>query len=276
MTPQDLATAEILEQGWIESIVWKHQMDSTHSEARRWLTSTAPRPLPALFVATEQTAGRGRSNHRWWSPAGCLMLTLAIDGASLPPDPNHWSQLALVCGIAVAETAECFIETKIAHVKWPNDVYVLGKKCGGILIESENTISAEKSRASGEQPGPPVWLIGIGLNVNMDFSQAPDDLQSKATSLRQHAVRPPGLEAVLVELTTRLQRWIDGWATGDRHWATGWQERCLLSGRTVVARIPGGDRIRGRCEGVDGDGKLLVRSAQEMHLINSAEIESFD
>jgi len=264
----DRACNEILSQGWIQFLDWKPQFDSTNNAARRWLDSAASADMPALFVADAQTAGRGRSDNRWWSPAGCLMLTLVIDGDMLPNDPAKWSQLALVCGVATAEAVAEFVHGPAPHpapqLKWPNDVYLSERKCGGILIESGPSYQNDCSVK-------PSWLIGIGLNVDIDLNHAPTDVATRATCIRQHSSQSVAVPTVLVELVSRLRRWIAGWQSGELRWQDAWHERCLLSGQVVQIESSGGRVTKGLCHGVDDSGRLLVRGEHEVEQFSSAE-----
>lgn len=269
---------ELLGCGWLQHVGWFETIDSTNSEARR-LIELGGLALPALFVADRQTAGRGRSDHVWWSPDGCLMLTLVLPGELLPSDPADWSQLALVCGVAVADAVEALAQASAAQssaaqaaslcqLKWPNDLYVRGRKMAGILIESV--------RLEGNLPG---WLVGIGLNVNIDWDSAPPELAPRATCLTRETQRTQLPEVVLLELIEQLQRWLDGWRTGHLHWLDGWRDRCLLTGKVVQVRV-GHARVEsessttslGRCAGLDQQGRLLVQSEQGMQALSVGEV----
>ena len=113
------------------------------------------------LVAQSQTGGRGRKGNRWFSPpkAG-LYLSVKI-----PKDFFHQgdiSALSLVCGLAVSQTVDSYI---LSQIKWPNDVYVRGKKISGILIEAD----------------PRNLYIGIGVNLNI--RKFPPELANYVTSL---------------------------------------------------------------------------------------------
>ncbi|HBE67690.1 MAG TPA: biotin--[acetyl-CoA-carboxylase] ligase, partial [Planctomycetaceae bacterium] len=243
------ALEALLSSGWLQAAYWSPEVDSTNSWARRDLNQVA---LPALFVADRQTAGRGRSQNQWWSPAGCLMLTLVVPASEAPLSPEQQPLLALQVGIAVAETVEHIVEPNLrgglAHVqlKWPNDVYCAGKKLSGVLIET-----ARKSSGDG------AWLVGIGVNLNVDFALAPSDVRAKATSLLEQTGAEIDQPSALVELIENLQSQIESWRD-DLPWLDRWSDRCMLAGKVVHLRTPSGE-IVGRCEGVDSTGKLLVR-----------------
>lgn len=252
----------VLSDGWVQSVEWQAEVDSTNLVAKRAITDGCV--LPALFVADAQTAGRGRSANRWWSPAGCLMLTLAVDDSLAPEEASQRPLLALLCGLAAGDTIRQWFPdekglTPRVQLKWPNDVYLDGSKVCGILIESQVLPS-----------GSLVWLIGIGVNVDMDWTQAPEEVQQKATCMTRSLGHTVVREAVLVQLVESICEWIDRWRE-VYDWTPRWNERCLLSGKVVRARSPA-SQIVGRCEGVDSLGRLLVRDDQQLHQITAAEI----
>jgi BirA family transcriptional regulator, biotin operon repressor / biotin---[acetyl-CoA-carboxylase] ligase len=257
---------ELLASQWLKSVEWFDEIDSTNSAARRGAPFSSL--TPALFVADRQTAGRGRSERPWWSPAGCLMMTLAIGSDLLPSNPADWGQLALVCGVAVAESVEQLELGVNCELKWPNDVYVGNRKLAGILIES-----------AGTAPQVP-WLIGIGLNVNADWTLAPEELAGKATSLSQECGREVDLGVVLVEVTKRLEYWITHWRQGEVHWHDGWRDRCLLTGKVIRIRVPAAAQtpveIIGRCEGLDATGRLVLCTSTSIESFASAEVIGWD
>ena len=136
-------------------------------------------------------------------------------------------------------------------IKWPNDVRVEGRKVCGVLAESE----------SG--PSGIIAFVGIGLNVNSGESEWPD-VAAGATSLRLIAGREiPREEAVRVlldELDALYRRLRSGGSVRDE-----WAKRLDTIGSEVeVTWDPEarGNRVRGRAEGVDSGGRLLVRDAE--------------
>ncbi len=248
----------ILAAGWIRDVQWFSEIDSTNSAARRVTGNHEGNSalLPTLFVADRQTTGRGRSQRVWWSPEGCLMLTLALSGQTLPSRPEEWSQLALLSGMAVANTVAQFVEPNSVQLKWPNDVYVLEKKIAGVLIESDTK----------------VWLVGIGLNVNMNWSAAPKEIARQATCMRSASGCGVEVPVVLVELMEELHRTLEGWRRGEFAWQAEWQQRCLLTGRVVHIRISDNREIIGRCEGIDACGRLIVRDEHGVHQLTAGEV----
>jgi BirA family transcriptional regulator, biotin operon repressor / biotin---[acetyl-CoA-carboxylase] ligase len=125
----------------------------------------------AVYVADEQTAGRGRGGHSWHSTAGAGLYVSAIVRPEMGLAEALW--LSLATGLAAQRA---ILESTGVHadIRWPNDLLIGRKKCGGILVET------------GTHPGTPARLryavIGIGINVNHDAF--PPELASLATSLR--------------------------------------------------------------------------------------------
>jgi len=171
-----------------------------------------------LVTAGEQTAGRGRQGRSWATPPG-----VAIAASLILREFDEL--LPLRAGLAVADIAG-----PSALVKWPNDVWVDGKKVAGILVEARE------------------WaVLGIGVNVAVDVSALPPDAAAVAGTLgRDEAEVEPTLAELLSALEARLSE--EKAAT-----LTALRERDALLGKPV--RWDGGE---GLGAGIDDAGALLV------------------
>jgi BirA family biotin operon repressor/biotin-[acetyl-CoA-carboxylase] ligase len=134
-------------------------------------------------------------------------------------------------------------------IKWPNDLEVAGRKCGGILTE----MNAEPDRVR-------YAVLGVGLDVNQVAEDWPDALRKTATSLRMAA----GRSWDRAELAVEVLRDLDADYRRLQHGvfeeiADEWESACSTLGRNVTIRI-GERRVRGRAESLDSDGALLVRT----------------
>jgi len=169
------------------------QADSTNSVALRGaaLAGKHPEDTPegAVFLAEEQTAGRGRSTHSWHSERGTGIYCSFLLRPPMAPAEALW--LSLIAGVAVQDAVR---ETTglAADIRWPNDLLINDKKFAGILTE----MSSESSKVHHA-------VIGIGVNVNQQ--NFPDDLDTTATSLRLEA----GREFARVEVAAALIRALD-------------------------------------------------------------------
>lgn len=172
---------------------------STSTLATEAATAGAP---DAVWVADEQTAGRGRGGHRWHSAAGDGLYVSVLVRPKLPM--AEAMVLPLSVGLA-AQTAVLEVTGMEADLRWPNDLLLGGrvvdgrrlgaKKFGGILVESA-AVSA------GEQAAIRFAVIGIGVNVN--HHEFPEELRDVATSLRMEGGETVSRERLLVALLRRL------------------------------------------------------------------------
>jgi BirA family biotin operon repressor/biotin-[acetyl-CoA-carboxylase] ligase len=146
-----------------------------------------------VVVADAQTSGRGRHGHAWSSPPGTdlyfsIVARPGLAVRDLPP-------LTLAAGVAVAETVDAHAGTR-ALVKWPNDVWIGGRKVAGILVET-----ATRDGATG-----PV-VIGVGLDVNRH--EWPEELRDVAISLASVWGEPLDRAAVLADCLLAIETWVD-------------------------------------------------------------------
>lgn len=225
---------------------------STNDEARALAAKGAADGL--VVLALEQTAGRGRRGAAWFAPAG---ESLAFSIVVRPQEPKSlWPRLALATGLAVAEAAESFGVP--AGIKWPNDVWISGRKVAGILVEA----------------GPDFVIVGIGLNVNTTcFPQAVAEI---ATSLQLESGRPLPRQAVLAALIRRFAVRRSQIDSGFGTLLDGVRQRCVLTGREVSLSTPQGPRI-GTVEGIAPGGGLLLRSGGTLEtLIQADEVRPLD
>ena len=169
------------------------QADSTNSIAMRGavLAGEHPDDTPegAVFLAEEQTAGRGRSTHTWYSERGTGIYCSFLLRPAMAPAEALW--LSLIAAVAVQDAVR---ETTGlgADIRWPNDLLIHEKKFAGILTE----MSSEGSKVHHA-------VIGIGVNVNQE--KFPEELRATATSLRLEA----GRELLRVEIAAALIRALD-------------------------------------------------------------------
>ena len=169
------------------------QADSTNSVAMRGaiLSGQHPEETPegAVFLAEEQTAGRGRSTHSWYSERGTGIYCSFLLRPPMAPAEALW--LSLIAAVAVQDAVR---ETTglASDIRWPNDLLIQEKKVAGILTE----MSSEGSKVHHA-------VIGIGVNVNQP--NFPEELQATATSLRQEA----GRELSRIDIAAALIRALD-------------------------------------------------------------------
>jgi BirA family biotin operon repressor/biotin-[acetyl-CoA-carboxylase] ligase len=213
--------------------VHRRLVDSTNALARSLAGDGAPHGT--LVTAVEQFAGRGRQGRTWVAPAGSSLLCSLV----LREVPRL---LPLAAGVAVAEVAG-----GDAEVKWPNDVLVGGRKLAGILVEGR------------PQEG---WaVLGIGVNVAVDATDLPEELRDQVATLGRS---PAAVEAVLEALMRTLEHWL---AAPDDAVLEAVRARDALRGRAVA--WSGG---RGVADGIDGSGRLVVRTEHGVVTLEAGEV----
>jgi BirA family transcriptional regulator, biotin operon repressor / biotin---[acetyl-CoA-carboxylase] ligase len=147
-----------------------------------------------VWVADEQTAGRGRGGHGWHSVAGDGLYVSALTSPPIPLTMANW--LPLATGLA-AQSAIAKVTELHADIRWPNDLLLNRRKCGGILVETASV--------AAKQDEPEMLryaVIGVGINLNhMNF---PAELESLATSLRREGGHMVSRDALLAALLCSL------------------------------------------------------------------------
>lgn len=213
------------------------ETSSTNERAKELALGGAPHGT--LVTARAQTAGRGRQGRTWSAPAGAALLVsfvVRITGEAA-------AVLPLAAAVAVSEACGRCAPVNCA-IKWPNDVWIDGRKVAGILLEGR------------PQEG---WaVLGIGVNVTVRSADLPEELRETATSLLEaggERARALTVEAVLAATTAALERWS---VADPADVAAAWDARDALRGRPV--RWDGG---RGVAEGIDRSSGALVVSGPD-------------
>ena len=243
-------------------VAWS--LASTNSALLSPEGAATARELPAGrfdFLAAEyQSAGRGRRARQWFAPpGGALCLSLAWSFATLPHGAAALSLAVGVCALRALAT----IAPLPVRLKWPNDLYALERKLGGILIELR-----------AESAGPAYVVIGIGINCALGAAVMrrvratgadPIDL----AALGVVACDRNALAAALLDETVR------GVLEFERHglapFAADWAAADALKGRMVTVTQPGGEFV-GRARGIDADGALCVHGNDAMRSFHSGEV----
>ncbi|MBV8500516.1 MAG: biotin--[acetyl-CoA-carboxylase] ligase [Paucibacter sp.] len=204
---------------------------------------------PVLLVAEHQSGGRGRMGRSWVSAPGSS-LTFSL---GLPLAPADWSGLSLAVGCALADALEP-AGTRL-QLKWPNDLWLDGRKLGGILIESQPL-------------GPERYLIvGVGLNIRVISTADASQFGSGFAALNE---LEPGIEApsALARVAPALLGAVlDFGSERFTPWQQRFERRDLTRGRKVTA-----GELQGVARGVSAAGELMLQTDAGMRSIASGEV----
>jgi BirA family biotin operon repressor/biotin-[acetyl-CoA-carboxylase] ligase len=222
---------------------WVQHFASVGSTNQLALDAAAAGARDGVWVADEQTAGRGRGGHHWHSAAGDGLYVSALVRPQLRMSDAAKIPLAtgLAAQAAILETTGLSVD-----IRWPNDLMFGERKCGGILVESVADGSAELRYA----------VVGVGINVN--HQAFPGDLARVATSLFIESERRFEREPLLAALLAHLDRELAGLERPDSDLlarfsvASSW-----VNGKRVTVDEGGG--YTGWTRGLDGQGFLRVQ-----------------
>ncbi|MBK6848214.1 MAG: biotin--[acetyl-CoA-carboxylase] ligase [Proteobacteria bacterium] len=212
------------------------------------LTHLAQQGAPAgtVVVAEAQSQGRGRRGRSWQAaPGQNLTFSLLLRPGWRPP---RLPPLSLAVGVGLAQALAPWLPCA-PQLKWPNDLLVGGRKLAGVLVEL--AADAQEVRHA---------VVGIGINVNqLDF---PDELSATATSLRREHGAPIGRATVLAAALAALEAPLEA-ALRDQLGPVLQQWTALAAGlgQSVVVTTPQG-AVAGVVSGIDADGALRVRDAE--------------
>jgi BirA family biotin operon repressor/biotin-[acetyl-CoA-carboxylase] ligase len=238
---------------FVRTLIAVEEVDSTSDHAAG-LVREGIVALPMAVWARRQTRGRGRGSHSWWSDAGSLLFTLALDPSAHGLAVESEPRLALAAAVAIIDALhELGLGGSSVGIRWPNDLEADGRKLGGLLPERVETPEGHRV------------LIGVGLNVLTDLNAAPADVRAMATSLAAISARPLEepvfprlLAAILGQFATVLARLVDA----DPELADRWSRLDLLRDRWV--RVDVGTRIvAGRGRGIDPEGALCLDDGRQ-------------
>jgi BirA family transcriptional regulator, biotin operon repressor / biotin---[acetyl-CoA-carboxylase] ligase len=219
-------------------------------------------PDGTLLVAEEQIGGRGRRGNDWFSPAGggiwaSLVLRPGISARQL-------GSVGMLASLSICLGIEQHTGLK-PMIKWPNDLYLDGRKLGGVLCEAD-------WRAGQLQ----YLVLGFGLNVNVE--EFPGRLAESSISLSRVIGRTIHRTALLAEILLKLeegyfQLLTDGFAS----FLPRVQVRDYLKSRQVLVEFENGEKLAGVASGIDEYGALLVqeRDCSRMRSITSGHLVQF-
>ncbi len=201
-----------------------------------------------VAIADQQTAGRGRQNREWVSPAGSgLYQSLAYSVASARSD---FSALTLALGVGVLEALKRFTDADI-KLKWPNDLVAEDCKLGGLLTETRVT------------NGKLLVIAGIGINLRMDDATraaSRSGWAQQGIALEHLDGAPADRNGLASAVTDEVAGVFTGYEeNGFKAYADLWRRADWLRGRIVSVETPA-SRVTGEAAGVSDDGALLLET----------------
>jgi BirA family transcriptional regulator, biotin operon repressor / biotin---[acetyl-CoA-carboxylase] ligase len=216
-------------------------------------------PHGSVWLADEQTTGRGRGDHRWHSAAGEGLYASVLLRSQIPAERVHL--LPLVAGLAAAEAVRNVAAVAI-DLRWPNDLLVGARKTGGILVEAQ--IDSKTLRHA---------VMGIGINVHQ--REFPPELNTPATSLDIEVGRRICRQVLLTAVLRLIEAEMTALADADSaseilarvERASSW-----VRGRSVS--VHGSQACEGVTAGLDQNGFLRVQTAAGLVVVQTGGIRA--
>lgn len=225
------------------TVEYHQEVASTNTRARELALAGAPEGT--LVWAESQSGGRGRLGRPWHSPPGAgLYFSLILD----PWPKENPSFLTLAAGLSVAEAINQMTSLQ-PGIKWPNDLLIQDKKIAGILAELD----------SGGLP-PRFVVLGVGVNVNLQPTDIPDEIRDTAGSLLAATGKTWDRSALLGIILEKIEGNYLGLKAG-RH--NDILQRYRRNSITIGARVrvrQGHVVLEGQVRDVDHRGRLLLES----------------
>lgn len=224
---------------------------------------SAGEPEGAVFLAEEQTAGKGRGGHSWHSVESAgIYCSVLLRPRVAPADALI---LALAAGVATADAIKT-VTGLDADLRWPNDLLFGTRKFCGILTE----LNAEATRVR-------YVVVGIGINVN--HAEFPEDIQKVATSLRLQSGRAWSRVEVTAALLKSLDRiygeLLRGGAEARKSIISRFEEMSSLAkDRRVFVEEDGG--YAGISHGLDERGFLQVSTMGAVRTVLSGGVRAIE
>ncbi|WP_186430663.1 biotin--[acetyl-CoA-carboxylase] ligase [Clostridium sp. BSD9I1] len=240
-----------------KQIVYFNSIDSTNNEAKKLASSGCSEGI--VIISEEQTMGRGRLGRNWVSPKfkGIWMSIV------LRPDIDPMN-VAKITQVGAAAVLKSIKEQGInAYIKWPNDIVLNNKKVCGILTEM-----------SGEINNVNYVVMGIGINVNIDKEDFPEEIEEIATSLKIEEGKSIERKALVASILNNLEELYKEFIKNEdiKTSIDICRENSILIGKSVRI-INRNDEIQAQALDLSDDGKLIVKYQDgSIHEVISGEV----
>ena len=220
-------------------------IDSTNNEADRRISYGQQSPF--AVVSSCQTRGRGRLGREWYSASADNLYLSVVFEPNLPA--QQLQHFTLWAGIHICRALQSYTPKAALKVKWPNDLHCDGRKFAGMLTE-----------AKMDADGLKTIVFGIGINLNSNPMDFPEDIRKLATSLYAFHGEELPLNNICASVLQAIQSayHICIHETNTESLTEAWQPLDSLEGKFVTARI-NDKEICGTASGINGSGELLLK-----------------
>jgi BirA family biotin operon repressor/biotin-[acetyl-CoA-carboxylase] ligase len=215
-------------------------------------------PHGTVVTSEEQTKGRGRLGRTWHSPPGTGIYISILLRPPFPPEKAP--AISIMTALALADAIRVYLPDDV-RIKWPNDVWIGGKKVAGILTE----LSAEKGKID-------YIVVGIGINVNHGVGNFPEALRPIATSVRRALKRKVSRVELLRNFLRNFELEYDRYLKhGLKKSHARVREYSALIGLPIAVRT-GNHEVAGLAVDIDVEGRLIIESDGRRVPVTAGEV----
>ncbi|MCZ4243228.1 biotin--[acetyl-CoA-carboxylase] ligase [Pedobacter punctiformis] len=241
-----------------QNLIKLKEVDSTNNYLKNLASNSEPLPEGTVIMADNQFAGRGQQESVWQTePGKNISTSIYLKPSFLPLNKQFYLNIAV--SLAVSEALTQFVDEPV-EVKWPNDIYCMGRKLGGILIE--NTLTGVFIKSS---------VIGIGLNINQQNFRP--DLTQKAISLIQLLKKETPLEIILEKIFVYMEKYYLNLREGKYDFLQSDYLKRLYNFNVTATYKQNGKVFEGIIKGVEDNGRLIMETETGESVFNFKEIE---
>ncbi|WP_131538200.1 biotin--[acetyl-CoA-carboxylase] ligase [Pedobacter nototheniae] len=241
-----------------QNLIKLKEVDSTNNYLKNLASNSEPLPEGTVIMADNQFAGRGQQESVWQTePGKNISTSIYLRPSFLPINKQFYLNIAV--SLAVSNALSQFIDEPI-EVKWPNDIYYLGRKMGGILIE--NTLTGAFIKSS---------VIGIGLNINQQYFSS--EITRRAVSLLQIIKKETPLEIILEKIFVYIEKYYLNLREGKYDFLQSNYLTRLYNFNIPAIYKQNGEVFEGIIKGVEDNGRLIMETEKGITIFNFKEIE---
>ena len=250
-------------------VLWYADVPSTNDHA----AALAERGTPegCVVVANAQSAGRGRQGRSWASPAGAGLYASVV----LRPSAHALPLLTIAAGVAVADGIHAATGLS-PDLKWPNDVFVGGRKLAGVLAEASSNVGAAPSHVEADlqvRLGRAIQYVVIGFGINVMPAAYPPEIAARATNLEGELGRSVDRGLLLAECLCSLAARYEDLERGRMDAVVeAWRGRAASTLGRQVQWHSAGAALEGVAENIDDMGALVVRTNTGLARVTAGEV----
>ena len=220
-------------------------LDETESTNDICLNEIKNSDKPILVTADMQTKGRGRNEKEWNSPKGNIYFSFGFTRHNLI------NGLSVKVGLIVAESLQQILKKNVL-LKWPNDIFYLNKKVGGILVETSSINN--------------IFKIVIGIGVNLQLSDSNKQWGNLEINADTNKVKQQIIEMLSSKLFVFLEEDL------DEDWSKRWTNLCIHNEKEIMLESNNEELL---FMGINHDGQLIGKDKDDKILFVSESSISF-